>query len=718
MRVWPGTPYPFGATWDGKGVNFALFTENAERVELCLFADDGEAEVERIVMPEYTDETWHCYLPDARPGQLYGYRVYGPYEPKKGHRFNHHKLLLDPYAKSLYGTLVWTDAHYGYQVGNDLQDLSFDTRDNAQSMPKCRVVDTAFTWGDDRPPQTPWHQSVIYELHVRGFTKLHPEVPEELRGTFAGLSSPAAISHLSELGVTAVELLPIHGFVDERFLVDRGLNNYWGYNTLSFFAPHARYFAADTLGEFKTVVQHLHAAGIEVILDVVYNHTAEGNQLGPTLSFRGIDNKAYYRLVPGDERHYLDFTGCGNALNLHHPRILQLVMDSLRYWVEEMHVDGFRFDLATTLARESDGSFDEQSGFLDVIRQDPVLSRVKLIAEPWDVGNGGYRLGSFPPGWAEWNDRYRDTVRRYWKGEDGIVGELASRITGSSDVFDRRGRRPWASVNFVTAHDGFTMHDLVSYEQKHNDANKEGNGDGHEANNSWNCGEEGATDKAAVRQLRTRYIRNLFATLLVSQGVPMLTAGDEIGRTQHGNNNAYCQDNEISWIDWTALNDETRRNLLSFVRRIIRLRREHIVFRRQRFFYGAAIRGANSKDITWLRPDGAEKEVMDWDVPYAKCLSFLISGEAGDYHVTSLGVPEPDDSFLLIMNADHEGVEYCLPVVPSTGQWELTFDTTLRSGFARGRTFDHGALYVVKARSVVMFRSGNGAAKEALQDEL
>ena len=504
LRVWPGEPYPLGATWDGRGVNFALFSENADRVELCLFDEAGSRETARVVLPEYTDETWHCYLPDARPGLLYGYRVYGPYEPEHGHRFNGHKLLLDPYAKSLHGRLTWDDAHYGYRHGSSEADMSFDTRDNAAYMPKCRVVDTAFTWGDDSSPRTQWHETVIYELNVRGFTIQHPDVPDRFRGTFAGLSSPTVVRYLADLGITAIELLPIHGFVDERPLVDKGLCNYWGYNSIAFFAPDCRYCANDTLSEFKTMVQVLHDAGIEVILDVVYNHTAEGNHLGPTLCFRGIDNASYYRLVPGDERHYMDFTGCGNAFNLHHPRVLQLVMDSLRYWAEEMRVDGFRFDLATTLARESDGRFDQHSGFLDAVRQDPVLSQCKLISEPWDVGDGGYQLGYFPPGWAEWNDRYRDTVRRYWKGDQGLIGDLAYRVTGSSDVFEKRGRRPWASVNFVTAHDGFTLDDLVSYNRKHNDENTEGNRDGTDANHSWNCGVEGPTKDRKIQGLRER----------------------------------------------------------------------------------------------------------------------------------------------------------------------------------------------------------------------
>jgi glycogen operon protein len=611
LRLWPGLPHPLGATWDGRGVNFALFSRNAEKVELCLFDARGRRELNRVALPEYTDEVWHGYLPDLRPGQLYGYRVYGPYAPERGHRFNANKLLLDPYAKSLFGAFRWTDAHFGYRIGDKRGDLSFDRRNNASGMPKCLVVDTAHTWSEDCPLRIPWHETLIYELHVRGFTVRNPEVPEALRGTFGGLASPAAIQHLRSLGVTAVELLPVHAHLSERPLVERGLSNYWGYNTLAFFAPEPGYMASGALGEFKTLIQHLHDAGIEVLLDVVYNHTAEGGHMGPTLSFRGIDNASYYRLIPGNERHYQDFTGCGNALDLHHPRVLQLVMDSLRYWVEEMHVDGFRFDLATTLARER-VNFDQHSGFLDAVRQDPVLSGVKLIAEPWDVGDGGYQLGRFPGGWSEWNDRYRDTVRRFWKGDSGIVGELASRITGSSDLFDQLGRRPWASVNYVTAHDGFTLHDLVSYDHKHNEANGEDNRDGTDRTHAWNCGVEGPTRDPAVRKLRRQQERNLLATLLLSQGVPMILAGDEIGRTQRGNNNAYCQDNELSWIDWSGVDDDGR-SLLAFTRSLIELRKTHRTFHRSRFLSGAVSDDSPIKDITWFGERGAEMEAEDWN---------------------------------------------------------------------------------------------------------
>ena len=700
-RIWPGSPNRRGASWDGLGVNFALFAENAERVELCLFDDRGRRELERITLPEYTDQIWHGYLPDARPGQLYGYRVYGPYDPKRGHRFNPNKLLLDPYAKALHGVLRWSDAHFGYQIGHRAADLSFDRRNNAPGMPKCRVVDTAFTWGADRPPRTPWHESIVYELHVRGYTMRHPAVPGASRGTFAGLTSPEVIRHLRKLGITAVELLPVHAFADDRHLVQRGLRNYWGYNTLGFFAPDPRYLAAETLTEVKSCVQHLHAEGIEVILDVVYNHTAEGSHLGPTLSFRGIDNAAYYRLVTDDPRYYDDYTGCGNALNLRHPRVLQMVMDSLRYWVEEMHVDGFRFDLATTLAREH-ADFDQHSSFLDAVRQDPVLSNVKLIAEPWDVGPGGYRVGGFPPSWAEWNDRYRDAVRRFWKGEFGVIGELAARISGSADIFHHQGRRPWASVNFVTAHDGFTLRDLVSYDQKHNAGNGEDNRDGPDDNLSWNCGVEGPTDDPAVRALRLRQSKNLLATLLLSQGIPMFVAGDEQGRTQQGNNNAYCLDNDTSWLDWQTI-DEEGTDLLEFTQRLVHLRREHVAFHRERFF----ATHPDHQDIRWLRSDGEEMTGEDWDNGYARTLAFLLSGQAGQYHLTAQGEPVVDDDFFVVLNAHEETVEHRLPgAAGSEHHFELllaTADDDLPS------TWSPGDRYAADARSVTVFIRRNGA---------
>ena len=550
-KVWPGQPDPLGATWDGKGVNFALFSAHADKVELCLFDRSGQHEEARIVLPEYTDEVWHCYLPEARPDQLYGYRVYGPYDPAAGHRFNPNKLLLDPYARAISGQWLRSDAVYGYRAGGPREDLAIDRRDSARYMPKCRVVESAFTWDHDRHPRNSWEETIILEMHVRGFTIRHPEVPERQRGTFSALASPAVIDYLVELGVTAIELLPIHAAVTEHHLAERRLPNYWGYNTIGFFAPDPRLLPAGSVAEFKTAVKRLHEAGIEVILDVVYNHTGEGNHLGPTLSFRGIDNLSYYRLE-SDRRHYLDVTGCGNTLNTDHPRVLQLVMDSLRYWALEMHVDGFRFDLAPALAREN-GDYAQGAAFFDAIRQDPALARVKLIAEPWDVGHAGYQLGNFPPGWAEWNGQYRDSVRRFWKGDHGMVAEVASRVVGSSDIFGYRGRRPWASINFVTVHDGFTLQDLVSYERKHNEANGEDNHDGHDANFSWNCGVEGKSDDPAILDLRDRQRRNLLATLLLSLGAPMLLAGDEFGRSQQGNSNAYCQDNQISWLDWQKI---------------------------------------------------------------------------------------------------------------------------------------------------------------------
>ncbi|HET7439338.1 MAG TPA: glycogen debranching protein GlgX, partial [Nitrospira sp.] len=605
MRIWPGSPYPLGATWDGEGVNFALFSENATAVELCLFdRPDDPQETHRIRIEECTDFVWHVYLPEVRPGQHYGYRVHGLYEPEAGHRFNPAKVLYDPYAKAIAGSVDWSEALFGYRIGDPKADLSLDDRDNAGSIPKCVVVDQAFTWGGDQLLRTPWDRTVIYELHVHGFTARHPDVPTNLRGTYAGLATPAVIEHLQHIGVTAVELLPVHHFIRDKHLIDRGLTNYWGYNSIGFFAPDIRYATstdrAHHVWEFKTMVKALHNAGIEIILDVVYNHTGEGNHLGPTLSFRGIDNASYYRLVPLQPRYYLDYTGCGNTLNVRHPRVLQLIMDSLRYWVLEMHVDGFRFDLASTLARELH-DVDRLSAFFDIIHQDPVLSQVKLIAEPWDLGEGGYQVGNFPPGWAEWNGRYRDTIRRYWKGDGGQVAELAYRLSGSSDLYEGGGRRPHASINFVTAHDGFTLHDLVSYNQKHNEANGENNGDGTDDNLSWNCGVEGSTTKPSIVALRERQKRNMLATLLLSQGVPMICGGDEMGRTQRSNNNAYCQDNEISWVDWKL--NTPQQALLAFTKSLIMLRQQHPVFRRRRFFQGRRIRGAEVKDISWLRPD-------------------------------------------------------------------------------------------------------------------
>ncbi len=619
MRVWPGKPYPLGATWDGHGVNFALFSEHATRVELCLF-ESASARTEECCIPlrERTDFVWHCYLPDARPGQLYGYRVHGKYDPHQGCRFNAHKVLLDPYAKVLGRDVIWDDSMFGYRCGDPLEDLCFDDRDNAHAAPFGAVVDSRFRWGSDRPPKTPWHQTVIYEAHVRGFTMRHPDIPKPLRGTYAGLASKPAIQHLQKLGVTAIELLPVHHKVDDRHLVEAGLSNYWGYNTLSFFAPDTRLAAAtaphEVIDEFKQMVKRLHQNGIEVILDVVYNHTGEGNRMGPTLSLRGIDNANYYRLVDGKRRYYMDFTGCGNTLNMQCPKVLQLIMDSLRYWVTEMHVDGFRFDLASALARELH-EVDKLGAFFDIIHQDPILSQVKLIAEPWDVGAGGYMVGNFPVGWTEWNGKYRDTVRRFWHGDGDAVSEFGSRLTGSSDLYEHNGRRPYASINFITCHDGFTLHDLVAYNEKHNEANGHGNSDGDNHNLSWNCGAEGPTADANVVTLRQRQMRNFLATLLFSQGVPMILAGDETCQSKRGNNNTYCQDNELNWLNWDFSPEQTE--FLKFTRKIIALWHENPVFQRRHFFQGRAIRGKSQKDIHWLTPNGQEMSDADWHSSHA-----------------------------------------------------------------------------------------------------
>ncbi len=699
--IWPGAPYPRGATWDGEGVNFALFSEHAERVELCLFDPVSLDEVQRIHVREQTDLVWHCYLPEARPGLLYGYRVYGPYDPNRGHRFNPHKLLLDPYAHDIVGAIRWSDAHFGYRVGHPNEDLSLDRRDNAHGMPKCRVADPAFSWGDDRAPKVPWHEMVIYELHVRGFTLNHPEVPQPLRGTYAGLASAPVIEHLKRLGVTSVELMPTHAFVDDRHLIDGGRRNYWGYNSIGYFAPDPRYSASGSpTKEFKTMVKTLHSAGIEVILDVVYNHTAEGNHLGPTLCFKGIDNAAYYRLIHDAPRFYMDYTGCGNTLNLQHPRVLQMIMDSLRYWVLEMHVDGFRFDLAAALARELH-AVDRLGAFFDILHQDPVLSQVKLIAEPWDLGEGGYQVGNFPLGWAEWNDRYRDTMRAYWKGDDGLIGEFARRLTGSSDLYSHNGRRPYASVNFITAHDGFTLHDLVSYNDKHNEANGEDNRDGHNKNLSWNHGAEGPTADPAITALRARQKRNLLATLLLSQGVPMLMAGDEMGRSQQGNNNAYCQDNEISWVDWRL--SDADRDLLAFVSRLIHLRRAHPVFHRRSFFQGREIRGTGIKDIHWLKPDGSEMSDHEWTHDYARSLGVFLSGEALD-EVDNRGRPIRDDNFIVLFNAHHERLDFKLPILCDGCVWHCVLDTHHHAGLHADGSYRGGDAYPLEGRTLALLR--------------
>ncbi|MEG3640051.1 glycogen debranching protein GlgX [Magnetococcus sp. PR-3] len=703
IRVWPGNPFPLGATWDGRGVNFAIFSEHAERVELCLFGPDGFRETARIQLLEYTNQVWHGYLPDIRPGQLYGYRVYGPYDPENGHRFNHNKLLLDPYAKQLNGQLQWHEALFGYRYDDPLGDLSFSDLDSAPYMPKCVVVDTAFTWGGEHTPGTDWLDTVIYEMHVRGFTMQHPKVPQNQRGTFAGLCSPDVVNYLQDLGVTSVELLPVHASVDEWHLAQKGLSNYWGYNTLAFFVANPRFASGpDAIREFKTMVQVFHEAGIEVLLDVVYNHTAEGNHEGPTLSFKGIDNKAYYKLEPGYNRYYRDFTGCGNSFNLRHPKVLQLVMDSLRYWAGEMHVDGFRFDLTTTLAREADGHFDRHSGFLDAIAQDPLLSRKKMIAEAWDIGDGGYQVGNFPPGWGEWNDRYRDAIRRYWKGDQGMAGEVASRLTGSSDMFNHHGRRPWSSINFVTAHDGFTLRDLVSYSHKHNTDNLEDNRDGRDANDSWNCGAEGESDDLQIRTLRMRQMRNFLTTLMLSQGVPMLVAGDEQGRTQNGNNNPYCQDNDISWVSWDE-EDHEAQELLAFTRFLIKLRREHPVFRRNSYFDGQKITGLQVKDVVWMRPDGREMEQHDWDNTHTLCLGMLLSGEAGEKFLSRYGAAQVDDTFLLLLNSHHEPLDFQLPEVDDGSGWTRLLDTMEQGAGLGDRQAGTISKYKVGGRSAVLF---------------
>ena len=713
--VWPGRPYPLGAMWDGEGVNFALYSEHAEKVELCLFDISGKRETQRVSLPEQTDMVWHGYLPEGRPGQVYGYRVYGPYAPEQGQRFNHHKLLLDPYGKQVQGTLNWTDSHFGYRLGSKQEDLSFDRRDNAAGMPKNKVIDSAFTWGADAPPNIPWHETLIYELHVKGFTMCHPDVPARLRGTYAGLATAPVIDYLTRLGVTAIELMPVHSFIDDRQLVERGLRNYWGYNSIGYFALEPRYLSTNSIREFKTMVKTLHSAGLEVILDVVYNHTAEGNHLGPTLSFKGIDNSTYYRLIGDNPRYYMDYTGTGNTLNVQHPRVLQLIMDSLRYWVLEMHVDGFRFDLAATLARELH-EVNRLGAFLDIIHQDPVLSQVKLIAEPWDLGEGGYQVGNFPVGWAEWNDRYRDTVRSYWKGDDGVVGDLAYRLTGSSDLYAHSGRRPYASVNFVTAHDGFILTDLVSYNYKHNDANGEHNRDGSNNNLSWNCGVEGATENVEIKALRAKQKRNMLATLLLSQGIPMIYAGDPVGQTQNGNNNAYCQDNPTTWINWSL--EFQDRDLMAFVQRIINLRRRHPIFRRRHFFQGRPIKGAAVKDVLWLSASGNEMTEDEWRDPSLHCLGMFLSGQGLD-ETDERGKKLSDENFLLLLNAYHGDVPFKLPAFHPVGRWIAWMDTSLEKGLRPGKTYDPGQTYPLQERSMVvlMERRKNEKKESANNDE-
>ncbi len=703
MKIRVGRPYPLGATWDGAGVNFAIFSEHATAVELCLFDDpDAQQESLRIPLPGHRDMVWHGYLPGIWPGQLYGYRVDGPYDPAAGHRFNPHKIVLDPYAKAIGRAIRWCDEMYGYRIGDPEEDLTIDTRDNAFAAPLAAVIDAAFTWGDDRPPRIPWHKTIIYEVHVKGFTKLHPDVPEKMRGTYAGLISEAAIRHLKELGVTAVELMPVHEHAYDHHLVKKGLKNYWGYNTLTYFAPETRYAMSPTpdgsVREFKTMVRNLHAAGLEVILDVVYNHTAEGNHLGPTLSLRGIDNHAYYRLTSDNPRYYTDYTGCGNTLNMVHPRVLQLIMDSLRYWVLEMHVDGFRFDLASALARELH-EVDKLGAFFDIIHQDPILSQVKLIAEPWDLGEGGYQVGNFPVGWTEWNGKYRDVVRRFWKGDPGVVSELATRLAGSSDLYESSGRRPYASINFVTCHDGFTLSDLVTYNEKHNDANLDGNADGENHNLSWNCGVEGPTDDPTIDGLRENQKKNFIATLMLSQGVPMICGGDEIGRTQQGNNNAYCQDNEISWFNWSLT--ASKKDLLEFTRFMIRLRRHQPVLTRRKFFQGRSIRGVDVKDLIWFEPNGEEMTDGTWNSQNLRCLGVRLSGTEIE-EVDEYGEPVVGETLFLMFNADSEPVLFTLPKLQAEEQWERVVHTAdPRWGRPSVLRDDQ---YQLQGRSLALFR--------------
>ena len=701
--MWPGSPYPLGAVFDGGGTNFAMFSEVAERVELCLL-DDAGAET-RVDLPERNGLIWHGFLPRIGPGQRYGFRVHGPYDPAAGLRCNPSKLLLDPYAKAIDGQYEWDEALFSYRF--DDPD-AYNDSDSAPFAMTSVVTNPFFDWANDRPLRIPYNETVIYEAHVKGTTVRHPDIPADVQGTYAGLAHPAMIRHLRKLGVTAIELLPVHQFVNDSTLADKGLSNYWGYNTIGFFAPHNRYAGFGTRGEqvleFKTMVRALHRAGIEVILDVVYNHTAEGNHLGPTLSFRGIDNQAYYRLVDGDEKHYYDTTGTGNSLNVRHHESLRLIMDSLRYWVTEMHVDGFRFDLASTLARQFH-EVDRLSAFFELVNQDPIVSQVKLIAEPWDVGEGGYQVGNFPPLWTEWNGRYRDTVRDFWRGEPASLAEFASRFTGSSDLYESDNRRPIASINFITAHDGFTLNDLVSYNEKHNEANGEDGNDGDNNNSSWNCGAEGPTDDPEIRELRERQKRNFLATLLLSQGVPMIAHGDELGRTQEGNNNVYCQDNELSWVDWEAGRTEENASLTAFTGRVTALRAEHPIFRRQRFFQGRAIRGSSVDDIAWLRPDGEQMTDDDWNAGYARTVAVFLNGQSiPDYD--ELGQRVVDDSFLLLINAYHEQIDFTLPDKGYASRWDTALDTAdpHLTGKDQG-PFGPGDSQAVPARSMRILRA-------------
>ncbi|MGC2112367.1 MAG: glycogen debranching protein GlgX [Candidatus Korobacteraceae bacterium] len=709
----PGKPYPLGATWDGTGVNFALYSENATKVELCLYDNRTRRETRRVPFTEQTAFIWHAYLPGLQPGQLYGYRVHGPWEPSRGLRFNPSKLLIDPYAKAITGRVDWQKPIYPYRFGGENADLNIDRRDSASGMPKSVVVNPFFDWEHDRPPRTPLSDSVIYEMHVRGFSMLNEHIPRDLRGTYAGLATPRALKYLKQLGISAVELMPVHQFVHDKVLVDRGLSNYWGYNTLNYFSPESNYsWSGDSgtqVAEFKAMVKALHREGIEVILDVVYNHTAEGNQFGPMLSFRGIDNPTYYKLVPDNPRYYMDYTGTGNSLNVRHPQVLKLIMDSLRYWVLEMHVDGFRFDLAAALARELH-DVDRLAAFFDIIHQDPVISQVKLIAEPWDVGSGGYQVGNFPVLWAEWNGKYRDTVRRYWKGDEGQLSDLGYRLTGSSDLYQHDGRRPYASINFVTAHDGFTLEDLVSYNDKHNEANGENNQDGANDNHSWNMGVEGPTDDPSILAARERQKRNLLATLFLSQGVPMLCGGDEIGRTQRGNNNAYCQDNGISWYDWKL--DERRMKLLDFTRRLITLRKVHPNLRRRKFFQDREVYHSTSRNIAWYRTDGQEMTQEQWNTGWMRSLAVMFNGTTlGE--IDEMGEPIVDDCFLILLNSYGENVTYTLPQSPQSRGWKLLMNTYDLDDPFDERPMDENL--EVAGRSVVLLRELS--PEEAIQPE-
>ena len=716
-RVWPGRPNPLGATWDGGGVNFALFSEHATQVELCLFENAADLkESSRILLKEQTDRVWHVYMPDMRPGQLYGYRVHGSFDPFSGHRFNANKVVLDPYARAIGRGIGWSDAMFGHEIGHVDEDLKIDQRDNAWCAPLGVVVDSQFRWGDDAHPRTPWHKTLIYEMHIKGFTKLNPLVPEPLRGTYSGLASRAAIDHLKELGVTAVELMPVHYRVDDRHLVSHGLCNYWGYNTLAFFAPETRYSSAsrpdEVLNEFKNMVKRLHEAGIEVILDVVYNHTGEGNERGPTLSLRGIDNASYYRLMPNNRRYYQDFTGCGNTLNMQTPRVLQLIMDSLRYWVQEMHVDGFRFDLASALARELH-DVDKLSAFFDIILQDPILSQVKLIAEPWDLGSGGYQVGNFPHQWSEWNGRYRDTIRRFWAGDGGLISEVATRLTGSSDLYQHNGRKPYASINFITAHDGFCLRDLVTYHDKTNLANLEENRDGDNHNNNWNCGVEGETTDPEIQSLRLKQRKNLLATLLLSQGVPMIRSGDEVEQTQHGNNNPYCQDNEISWINWN-LNAE-QKQFLEFAKQMTTLWHAQPVLKRSNFFRGRRIRGAGVKDVAWLTQDGEEIADHYWRSGELRALGMRLNGESID-EVDERGQPIVGDTLLVLLNSQPVSVSFRLPRHKPSERWIPYMDTSLTSVPSEPLSYEDD--YPLQGRSVVVLilRSGWPSRRTLIHD--